>query len=106
MNHLGFEIQTEFYKAMGSAVRLQLLHVLRAGPKTVGEIRRETGLSQSNVSRQLACLRSAEVVASKRVGNEMVYQITDERVDEVCDLVQSILAEQIQKHSRLIGLLR
>ncbi len=94
-----FEIQAEFCKAMGNAVRLQLLHILRAEPKNVSEICKEIGLSQGNVSRHLACLRSAGVVTARRNGAGMVYSITDEKIVEVCDLVRSVLLEQIHRQS-------
>jgi DNA-binding transcriptional ArsR family regulator len=98
-----FEIQAEFCKVMGNTTRLHVLHILRERPKTVSEICQEIGLSQSNVSRQLACLRNAGVVITKRDRAGMVYQITDEKIVEVCDLVRSVLVEQIQKRSRSIG---
>ena len=97
-----FEIQADFCKAMGNPVRLQLLHVLRERPKTVSELCQELGLPQSNVSRQLGCLRKAGVVLSRRTGTGMLYRIADEKIVEVCDLVRGILVEQIQKQSKFI----
>ena len=102
MNLAIFEIQAEFCKAMGNPGRLQILHVLRDCPRSVSEICEETGLSQSNVSRQLACLRNAGVVIPKRNRAGTVYQITDRKIVEVCDLVRSVLIEQIQKRSRSV----
>ncbi len=97
-----FEIQAEFCKAMGNTVRLQLLHVLREQSLTVSEICRETDLSQGTVSRQLSVLRRLGVVSSRKLGNVKVYQITDHKILEVCDLVRSVLIEQIQKRSQII----
>ncbi len=88
---------------MGNASRLHILHVLRDRPKSVREICQETGLVQSNVSHQLTCLRNVGVVAAKRNGTEMTYQMTDEKIVEVCDLVRSVLIEQIQKRSRIMN---
>jgi DNA-binding transcriptional ArsR family regulator len=96
-----FEFQAEFCKAMGNTVRLQIVHVLREHPKTVHEICREIGLPQGNISRHLACLRAMGVVVSKRDGIEMVYQISDEKIVEVCDLVRRVLTEQIQMRAHL-----
>jgi len=97
-----FEIQAEFCKAMGNAVRLQLLHVLREHPMTVSEICQKTNLPQGTVSRQLSILHRVGVVISQRLGNTKVYQITDNKIAEVCDLVRSILIEKIQKQSQSI----
>jgi ArsR family transcriptional regulator len=94
-----FEIQAEFCKAMGNATRLQILHILRERPMTVSEIIEELNKNQSNISRQLAVLRSVGVVSSDRNGTKMRYRITDEKVGEVCDLVQKVLLEQTQRQS-------
>lgn len=94
-----FDIQAEFCKAMGNATRLQIMHILRERPMTVSEIMEQIGQGQSTVSRQLSVLRSVGVVAGYRHGNEMVYQLTDEKISEVCDLVRMVLIEQTQKQS-------
>ena len=98
-----FEFQAEFCKAMGNAMRLQVLHTLRDGPKTVTEIVQETGFNQTNVSRQLAVLRGVGVVDHQRQGTEMLYVLTDPQVSEVCDLVRKVLSEHIQRLSQIIG---
>ena len=94
-----FDIQAEFCKAMGNATRLQIMHILRENPMTVSEIMQETNQNQSTVSRQLSILRSVGVVAGYRRGNEMVYQLANEKINEVCDLVRTVLIEQTQKQS-------
>ncbi|MFL7870342.1 MAG: ArsR/SmtB family transcription factor [Anaerolineales bacterium] len=99
MDRSVFDIQAEFCKAMGNATRLEILHLLREGPMTVSEITRVLGKSQSGISRQLAVLRSVGVVTGARSGTEMRYHITDEKIGEVCDLVQKVLMEQTQRQS-------
>jgi len=42
------------------------------------------------------------VVSAKRSGSGVVYHITDAKIVEVCDLVRSVLVEQIQKRSHFI----
>ena len=102
MNQSIFKIQAEFCKAMGNETRLYVLHLLRDEPKTINQICHETGLPQSNVSRQLGILKNVGVVIAHRNGGEMVYQITDPKIGEVCDLVRSVLLEQIQKSSQAL----
>ncbi len=102
MNQYMFAIQAEFCKAMGNAVRLQLLHILREHPLTVSEICQEINLPQGSVSRQLSVLHNVGVVTSRKVGNTRVYQITDDKIAVVCDLVRSILVDQIHKRSQSI----
>lgn len=102
MEYSLFEAQAEFCKTMGNASRLQLLHILRAGPRTVGDLAIETGLTPSAVSRQLACLRSMGVVAAQRQRQEVFYQLADPKIGEVCDMVRQVLVEQILSKSKMI----
>ena len=102
MERLIFDIQANFYKALGNDVRLQILHTVRERPMIVGEIMKQTGFSQTTVSRQLAILRSAGIVNCQRRGTEMLYQISDESIYEVCDLVRHVLSEQMRKRSNAL----
>ena len=97
-----FDIQANFYKALGNDVRLQILYSIREHPVIVGEIMKQTGFGQSMVSRQLAILRSAGIVNCQRRGTEMLYQISDESIYEVCDLVRQVLSEQMRKRSNAL----
>ena len=94
-----FDIQAEFCKAMGNATRLQIVHILREQPMTVTELIDDLSSSQSAVSRHLAVLRSVGVVTAERRGSEKVYQLTDQKVGEVCDLVQKVLLKQTQRQT-------
>jgi ArsR family transcriptional regulator len=98
-----FDIQADFCKAMANASRLQIMHILREHPMIVSEIVAQTGFSQTTVSRQLAILRSVGVVECQRRGTEMLYQLTDEQIGEVCDLVRKVLAEQMRKRSDVLS---
>ena len=57
------------FRAMGHPVRLGILEVLRDGPKTVGELQRELGCSQSVMSQQLQTLEYHGLIASIREGS-------------------------------------
>ena len=98
-----FDIQAEFCRAMGNASRLQILHILRERPMTVNEMSSKLELGQSVVSRQLSVLRSVNVVIGVRHGHEMVYQLTNEKIGEVCDLVRTVLLEEMQKQSNALN---
>jgi DNA-binding transcriptional ArsR family regulator len=102
MNQYIFAIQAEFCRAMGSAVRLHLLHILREHPLTVSDISQEINLPQGTVSRQLSVLHNVGVVTSRKVGNTRVYQITDDKIAVFCDLVRTILVDQIHERSMMI----
>jgi ArsR family transcriptional regulator len=98
-----FDIQAEFCRAMGNATRLQILHILRERPMTVSELMVALDINQSMVSRQLAVLRSVSVVVGERRGNEMVYHLANEKIGEVCDLVRTVLVEEMHKKTDVLN---
>jgi DNA-binding transcriptional ArsR family regulator len=98
-----FDIQADFCRAMGNATRLQILHILRERPMTVSEIMAKLELNQSMISRQLSVLRSVNVVVGERHGNEMIYQLTNEKIGEVCDLVRTVLMEEMHKQTDILN---
>ena len=96
-----YQMQAELCHSMGHPARLQIMHVLFEGPKNVGEIAEITELSQSTVSRNLAILRQTGIVLSERRGQEIYYQVSNPKIIEVCNMMRTVLAEQIMQQSRM-----
>ena len=89
----GLALKAKLFRGFGDASRLSILEVLRAGPLTVGEIVTATGLSQSNASNHLACLRDCGLVVAEQQGRYVTYQLSDGRVDEMLALAETLLAD-------------
>jgi len=87
----------------GKSLAPAILHILRERPMTVNELVEELGLGQSMISRQLSVLRSVNVLVGIRRGHEIVYQLTNEKISEVCDLVRTVLVEEMQKQSDVLN---
>ena len=69
----GLAVKAKLFRGFGDPSRLGILDALRQGPRTVGEIVDTTGLTQSNVSNHLACLRDCGLVASEQQGRYVTY---------------------------------
>ena len=63
-------------KAMGNERRLVILCHLASGEKSVSELERLVGLSQSALSQHLARLRRDGVVATRRSAQMIYYSLT------------------------------
>jgi len=87
------ELQAKLFRGFSDPSRLSILHALRAGRRAVGEIVQATGLSQSNVSNHLGCLRDCGLVAAQQEGRFVRYQLADERVAQLLALGEELLAE-------------
>ena len=88
----------ERFKALGEPARLRLLNTLRDGEKTVSELVDETGMGQANVSKHLQLLYAAGLVARRRDGPFVHYEIADDRIYALCD----IMCDQLQASSDVL----
>ena len=66
--------------ALATPSRVQILWVLMAGPRTVGDLTETLGMEQSAVSHQLRVLRESGLIVAERHGRKRVYQLYDEHV--------------------------
>ncbi len=62
-------------KAMANPARLMVLCEIADGEKSVGELERAVGLSQSGLSQHLAVLRARDLVATRRDGQTIYYSL-------------------------------
>lgn len=63
------------FDAVAEESRREILDLLAAGPRAVGEIAAEAGLSQPNASRHLRILREAGLVEPRVEGQRRIYEL-------------------------------
>jgi DNA-binding transcriptional ArsR family regulator len=71
------------FDVVAEPARRQILDLLLAGPRPVGELASETGLSQPNTSRHLRVLREAGLVEAQAVGQRRLYALRGEGFAEL-----------------------
>ena len=98
-----FDIQAELCRAMGNPLRMKIMHLLRTRPMNVNEIAAATNMHQATISRNLATLRNAGIVVVHRDKTSSIYQVTNPKIMEVCDMMREVLSEQIEERSKLMG---
>jgi rhodanese-related sulfurtransferase/DNA-binding MarR family transcriptional regulator len=92
-----FEQLAVIARALGSAVRLELLDFLAQGEPSVEELAAAAGLSVANTSKHLQRLKAVGLVQARREGKHIYYRLGDLRalaeahLDQVGALVQSYL---------------
>jgi len=75
------EDTAERLRKFGQPLRLMILSLLLQGEKSVSEIDLATGIGQPGLSQQLAELRRAELVRTRRQAKQVFYSIADESVE-------------------------
>ena len=89
----GTALKAKLFRGFADSSRLAILDLLRTGPRTVGALVEATGLTQSNVSNHLSCLRDCGLVISTQQGRYVLYQLSDERVEMLLSLADEVLHE-------------
>lgn len=86
-------VKAKLMRGFGDPSRLSILEALRSSPLTVSEIVSTTGLSQSNASNHLGCLRDCGLVTSEQEGRFVMYRLSDDRVGSLLELADILLAD-------------
>jgi ArsR family transcriptional regulator len=94
-------LQAEVLKTLASPRRLEILHRLFEGPREVGRLAAELGVSQPNVSQHLSVLRTAGLVDAERDGREVRYRLADPDVMVACQIMRSVLERRLRRLAAL-----
>lgn len=80
-------------KVLANSDRLMLLCQLSQGEKSVGELEQILDIRQPTLSQQLTVLREAELVATRREGKNIFYNISS----QAALAVMRVLSQEICK---------
>ena len=90
-----YQVKADFFKALAHPARIRVLELLRGGECSVGELIPDVGLEPSHLSQQLAVLRRANVVQTRKEGSTVVYSVTDQRIFELLEVAKAILTSSL-----------
>ena len=77
-------------KALGNGRRVELVDVLAQGERHVEELASEIGQSVANTSHHLQVLAAAGLVATRRDGNRIYYQLASGDVEQLWTVLRSV----------------
>jgi DNA-binding transcriptional ArsR family regulator len=97
------EVIARRFRAIGEPLRIRLLDALRDGELTVNELAERTGASQQNVSKHLALLADAGILARRKEGTRVHYRVVDTGIFAVCEQVCGTLHAQLAALAELTG---
>ncbi|WP_281405041.1 metalloregulator ArsR/SmtB family transcription factor [Rhizobium sp. FKY42] len=95
---------SEFIRLFSTSSRLMLLCFLSGREASVGEIQEGLGFKQPGLSQQLAELRQAGVVQTRRESRQIYYSIADARVARILEVLVSMFCkgeESPQRHESI-----
>jgi DNA-binding transcriptional ArsR family regulator len=86
-----YHVKAEFFKTLAHPARIRVLELLRGGERSVGELIPDVGLEPSHLSQQLAVLRRANLVQTRKEGSSVLYSVTDQHIFELLEVAKTIL---------------
>ena len=100
-NYELFRLKAELCKTFADPRRLMIITELREGERSVSDLVAKLGSPQAVVSRHLAVLRSRGIVVTRREGTSVYYRLANGRIIEACDIVHSILMDNLARNRDL-----
>jgi DNA-binding transcriptional ArsR family regulator len=83
-------------KALGVPRRVDILRVLKAGPRAVGEIAADVDVTQQAASQHLAVLGKAGLVEARKEGTRHLYAIRPEGFAPVAAFVEGFWTPKLE----------
>jgi DNA-binding transcriptional ArsR family regulator len=96
------ELIARRFRMLAEPTRIKLLDRLREGEATVNELSEQLGASQQNVSKHLAMLAEAGMLARRKEANHVYYRIADEGVFALCDQICGSVQQQLRALNALV----
>lgn len=84
------EGDAELFRVLGHETRLRLLMLLAAGEHAVSEIEAKSGIGQPGLSQQLAILRKARLVLTRRAAKQVYYRVDPATLEQASKLLTQL----------------
>jgi ArsR family transcriptional regulator len=95
--------KSEIFQGLANPTRIAIVELLRDGELSAGQLIEKLGIEQANASQHLAVLRAKQIVANRKVGNQVYYSIRDRALIEGLDILRRYFYAQL---STTVGMLR
>jgi DNA-binding transcriptional ArsR family regulator len=97
------QIKAELFRALAHPVRVRALELLVQEERSVGELATALDVDLSHLSQQLAVLRRADVVVTRRDGNTIYYSVQNPAVQALLKTAREMVVASLQNSSSLLA---
>lgn len=98
-----FELKADLFKALAHPVRVRALEVLAEGERSVSDLQPEVGIESAHLSQQLAVLRRAGLVVTRKQGTAVYYSIKDPLLIELMAVARRLLIASLSETRDLLA---
>lgn len=97
------QIKAELFRALAHPLRVRALELLVQEEKSVGELASALEIDISHLSQQLAVLRRAEVVATRRDGNTIYYSVPNPGIPALLKTARDLIVTSLENSRSLLA---
>jgi DNA-binding transcriptional ArsR family regulator len=97
------ELKAEMFRALSHPARIRILEALARGERSVGEMQPEIGIELSHLSQQLAILRRAGLVTTRKEGQSVYYSVKDPLITELLRVAKQLLISSLTETRDLLA---
>jgi DNA-binding transcriptional ArsR family regulator len=95
--------KASLFQALSHPTRIAIVEVLREGELSAGAIQEKLGLEQANLSQHLATLRSRQIVANRKEGNQVFYSLKNPVLLEILDIMRRYYQAHLTEAIQMLG---
>jgi len=81
-------------RVLAHPTRLLIIHLLGQGERSVQELEKEVGVSQSSISQHLNLLKDKEILESRRAAQQVFYRLKDQRLLQLTALTREFFCKE------------
>lgn len=97
------KLKAEIFQALAHPTRLAILEQLRDGELPAGRLIERLGLEQANASQHLTVLRSKQIVANRKEGNQVFYSLRSPLLKDVLDIMRRYCQAHVAESMAQLG---
>lgn len=95
--------KADIFQALAHPTRIAILESLNEKELSAGTLIEKLGMEQANVSQHLAVLRAKQLVAHRKVGNQVFYSVRDPLITKVLSLMRQYFHSHLKEALAMLG---
>lgn len=95
--------KAEIFQALAHPTRIAIVEFLWDGELSAGELIEKLGMEQASVSQHLAVLRSRQLVANRKAGNQVFYSVRDPILLDVFRLMRTYFQRHLSETLEMLS---
>lgn len=96
------QLKADISQALAHPTRIAILKFMCGGELSIGALVEKLVMAQANVSKHLAILRTKQIVANRKAGNQVFQSVRDLVIIEVLHLMRTYFHAHLKEAMKML----